>query len=174
MRGGDILIAGYGKGRLKCFPGDPEIVHDAVPADMVVNAMLATIVAHANQTSSETIYHVGSSVSNPLKFDTVQKCAYLYFTHNPWTDNNGKLVTVKELTMLKSMASFHRYITLHYLLPLHLFKLVNIICCRAFDGIYKNFERMINMIQRVVKLNEPYLFSKSLFDDTNTENLPKE
>ncbi|PWA43942.1 NAD(P)-binding domain, Fatty acyl-CoA reductase [Artemisia annua] len=170
-RGGDTLIAGYGKGGFKCFLGDPEVVHDAVPADMVVNAMLATIVAHANQTSFETIYHVGSSVSNPLKFDTVQKCAYLYFSQNPWTDNNGKLVTVKKLTVLKSMASFNKYIALRYLLPLQLLKVVNIICCQAFNGTYKNFERKINLVQRVVKLNKPYLLSKSLFEDTNTENL---
>ena len=29
-RGGDTLIAGYGKGGFKCFLGDPEVVHDAV------------------------------------------------------------------------------------------------------------------------------------------------
>ena len=129
---------------------------------MVVNAMLATIVAHANQTSFETIYHVGSSVSNPLKFDTVQKCAYLYFSQNPWTDNNGKLVTVKKLAVLKSMASFNKYIALRYLLPLQLLKVVNIICCQAFNGTYKNFERKVNLVQRLVKLNKPYLLSKSL------------
>ncbi|KVH90679.1 Fatty acyl-CoA reductase [Cynara cardunculus var. scolymus] len=74
----DSLALGYGKGRLTCFLGDPEAIYDVIPADMVVNAMIATITAHANQTFSETIYHVGSSVSNPLKFTTIQRCGYLY------------------------------------------------------------------------------------------------
>ncbi|PWA78006.1 NAD(P)-binding domain, Fatty acyl-CoA reductase [Artemisia annua] len=173
FRTGDSLIAGYGKGRLKFFLGDPERVYDAVPADMVVNAMLATIVANASQTFSETIYHVGSSVSNPMKFSTIQKCGYLYFTQNPWIDSDGNPVKVGEVTVLKSMASFHRYITLRYLLPLHLIKVVNVIFCKAFAGTYENLKRKIDLVQRLVKLYEPYSFSKCLYDDLNTEKLRK-
>ncbi|GJQ94230.1 alcohol-forming fatty acyl-CoA reductase-like protein [Tanacetum coccineum] len=139
IRTGDSLIVGYGKGRMNCFLGEPESVYDAVPADMVVNAMLATIVANANQTFSQKIYHVGSSVSNPLKFSIVQKCGYLYFTQNPWIDNDGKPVTVG----------------------------------KAFAGTYNNLKRKIDLVQKLVKLYEPYLFSKSLYDDMNTEKLRK-
>lgn len=85
---------------------------------MVVNAMIVAIAAHANQTFSETIYHVGSSVSNPLKFTRIQKSGYLYFTEHPWIEKDGTPVVVGEVTVLKSMASFHRYVALRYLLPL--------------------------------------------------------
>ncbi|MFS8004920.1 putative oxidoreductase [Helianthus anomalus] len=85
---------------------------------MVVNAMIAAIAAHANKTSSETIYHVGSSVSNPVKFSRIQRCGYRYFSEHPWIGKDGKPVIVGEVTVLNSMASFHRYIRLRYLLPL--------------------------------------------------------
>ncbi|KAI3791814.1 hypothetical protein L2E82_05677 [Cichorium intybus] len=168
----DSMIVSYGKGRLTCFPGDPESVYDVVPADMVVNAMIAAIMANANQTSSETIYHVGSSISNPLKFPLLQKCAYQYFTQYPWTDQkDGKPVIVAECRGLKSMASFHRYITLRYMLPLQVLKVVNIILCHAFEGTYKNIERKVNSILRLAKIYKPYLFSKNMYDDINTEKL---
>ncbi|GJV66605.1 jojoba acyl CoA reductase-related male sterility protein [Tanacetum coccineum] len=162
IRTADSMLAGYGKGRINCFLGDPESVYDAVPADMVVNAMLATIVANANETCSQKIYHVGSSVSNPLKFSIAQKCAYLYFTQNPWIDNDGKPVTVGKVTVLKSVQSFLRYITIRYLLPLCLLKVVNVIFCKALAGTYNNLKRKIDLVQKLVKLYEPYLFSKSL------------
>lgn len=80
--------------------------------------MIVAMAAHANHTFSETIYHIGSSVSNPLKFTRIQRCGYLYFTEHPWIEKDGKPVIVGEVTVLNSMASFHRYIALRYLLPL--------------------------------------------------------
>jgi hypothetical protein len=37
-----------------------------IPADMVVNAMIMAMVAHANK-SSRIIFHVSSSLRNPMK-----------------------------------------------------------------------------------------------------------
>lgn len=167
----DSLALGYGKGSLTCFLGDAEAVYDVVPADMVVNAMIATIVAHANHKFSETIYHVGSSVSNPLKFSIIQKCGYKYFTKYPWIEKDGNPVIVREVTVLKSMDSFHKYIALRYLLPLQVLKYVNIIFCQAFAGTYKNLKRKINFVLRLVDLYKPYLFTKTFYDDMNTEKL---
>nr|GEY63161.1 gland-specific fatty acyl-CoA reductase 1 [Tanacetum cinerariifolium] len=169
----DSVFLGYGKGKLTCFPGDPEAVYDVVPADMVVNAMMAAIVAHANQTSCETIYHVGSSVSNPVQFATIQQCCYLYFTEHPWIEKDGKAVIVGEVKVLKSMTSFHRYIALRYLLPLQVLQFVNLISCQAFAGTYKNLKRKITFVLRLVDLYKPYLFPKSFYDDLNTERLRK-
>ncbi|GKF88579.1 gland-specific fatty acyl-CoA reductase 1, partial [Tanacetum coccineum] len=132
-----------------------------VPADMVVNAMIASIAAHANQTSCETIYHVGSSVSNPLQFTTIQRCGYSYFAEHPWIEKDGKAVVVGEVKVLNSMASFHRYIALRYLLPLQVLRFVNLISCQAFAGTYKNLKRKITFVLRLVDLYKPYLFTKS-------------
>ncbi|KAK1435078.1 hypothetical protein QVD17_00838 [Tagetes erecta] len=167
----DSLALGYAKGRLTCFLGNPEGIYDVVPADMVVNAMIAAMVANANLTCSEAIYHVGSSVSNPLKFATFQKCAFRYFTDYPWIGKDGKHVMVGEVTVLNSMSSFYRYVGLRYLLPLLILRFINFILCRAFDDTYKNLNRKINFVLRLVDLYKPYLFTKCFYDDMNTEKL---
>ncbi|CAI9262922.1 unnamed protein product [Lactuca saligna] len=167
----DSFIVGYGKGRLRFVASDPECVFDVLPADMVVNAMIAAIVANVDQTFSVTIYHVGSSVSNPLTNTMIQKYIYMYFTQHPWTNKNGKPVIVGKLRTLKSMASFQRYITLRFMLPLQVLKVVNVILCQAFASTCNNIERKINFVLWLVKLYQPYLFSKSLYDDINTEKL---
>ncbi|KAK1435079.1 hypothetical protein QVD17_00839 [Tagetes erecta] len=167
----DSLALAYAKGRLTCFLGNPEGIYDVVPADMVVNAMITTIAANANLTCSEAIYHVGSSVSNPLKFSTYQKCAFWYFTDYPWIGKDGKPIIVGEVTVLNSMSSFYRYIGFRYLLPLLVLRFINYILCRAFDDTYKNLNRKINFVLRLVDLYKPYLFTKCFYDDMNTEKL---
>ncbi|CAH1432633.1 unnamed protein product [Lactuca virosa] len=156
----DSLAVGYGKGRLACFLGDPESTIDVIPADMVANAMIATMAAHANQ-PGETIYHVGSSVSNPLKYKGIQKSGYNYFSKNPWINKDGTPVIVSEVKVLSSMDSFRRYFNLRYLLPLQGLQVVNSALCHAFSGTYSDLKRKINFVLRVVELYKPYLFSKS-------------
>ncbi|KAF5770101.1 putative alcohol-forming fatty acyl-CoA reductase [Helianthus annuus] len=167
----DSLAVGYGKGQLSCFLGDPESIIDAIPADMVVNAMIATMVAHANQPSCEIIYHVGSSVSNPLKYKSIQQSGYKYFSKHPWINKEGKPVIVSEVKVLNSMASFQRYFSLRYLLPLQGLQVANLALCHAFNGTYTNLKRKTNFVLRLVELYKPYLFSKSFYDDMNTEKL---
>ncbi|KAI5577668.1 hypothetical protein BDE02_09G129100 [Populus trichocarpa] len=40
LRNIDGLIAGHGKGNLKCFISNPKSAIDVIPADMVVNAII--------------------------------------------------------------------------------------------------------------------------------------
>ena len=95
-----------------------------IPADMVVNSMIAAMVAHANeQAPCEVIYQVGSSLANPLRFSCIQDYGQRYFTKHPWVGKDGKPVRVGEVTVLNSMASFRRYMAIHYLLPLKVFSL---------------------------------------------------
>ncbi|XP_076906732.1 alcohol-forming fatty acyl-CoA reductase-like [Bidens hawaiensis] len=166
----DSLAVGYGKGRLACFLGDPESVIDVIPADMVVNAMITTMVAHANQ-PCETIYHVGSSVSNPLKYKSIQESGYNYFSRHPWINKDGKPIIVGKIKVLNSMESFQRYFSLRYLLPLQGLHIVNSATCHAFNGTYSDIKRKISFVLRVVELYKPYLFSKSVYDDTNSQKL---
>lgn len=88
-----------------------------IPADMVVNAIVVAMVAHANQ-PNESIYHVGSSVSNPVEFTWLQDYGFQYFTKHPWINKDGKPVIVGKVTVLSTMDSFRRYMAVHYLLPL--------------------------------------------------------
>uniref|UniRef100_A0A2P2NYX7 Fatty acyl-CoA reductase n=1 Tax=Rhizophora mucronata TaxID=61149 RepID=A0A2P2NYX7_RHIMU len=166
----DSLAVGYGKGRLTCFLGDVNGIVDAIPADMVVNAMIVAMVAHANQ-PSDTIYHVGSSLRNAVKYSNLQDYGYRYFTKKPWIGKDGKPVRVGKVTVLSSMPSFRRYITIRYLLFLKGLELANTALCHLFDDTYSNLNRKINFVLRLVELYRPYLFFYGVFDDRNTEKL---
>lgn len=63
-----------------------------IPADMVVNAMIVAMVAHAKQSSYVNIYQAGSSSRNPVTFMNNLDYSFDYFTKMPWIDNNGKPV----------------------------------------------------------------------------------
>ncbi|KAI7756531.1 hypothetical protein M8C21_013360, partial [Ambrosia artemisiifolia] len=141
-----------------------------IPADMVVNAMIAAMAAHANQ-PCETIYHVGSSVSNPVKYKSIQESGYNYFSKHPWINKDGKPVIVGKIKVLNSMDSFQRYFALRYVLPLQGLQVVNSALCHAFNGTYTDLKRKISFVLRLVELYKPYLFSKSFYDDINTEKL---
>ncbi|KAK9153724.1 hypothetical protein Sjap_001204 [Stephania japonica] len=65
----DSLTAVYGKGKLTFFLGNPDSILDVIPGDMVVNAMIVAMVAHANQ-PSQFVYQLGTSFENPLKLST--------------------------------------------------------------------------------------------------------
>lgn len=88
-----------------------------IPADMVVNAILVSTVAHANQ-HSDMIYHVGSSVANPVRYLNLRDCAVRYFKEKPWINKEGKAVKVGKVTILSNMDSFYRYMYIRYQLPL--------------------------------------------------------
>ncbi|PSR95477.1 Alcohol-forming fatty acyl-CoA reductase [Actinidia chinensis var. chinensis] len=168
----DSLAVSYGKGRLTCFLGDPDSVIDVIPADMVVNSMIAAIVAHANeQAPCEIIYQVGSSLANPLRFSCIQDYGQRYFTKHPWVGKDGKPVRVGEVTVLNSMASFRRYMAVHYLLPLKGLQVANTAFCQYFQGMYLDLHRKIKSVFRLVELYQPYLFFKGIYDDMNIEKL---
>ncbi|KAL8501187.1 hypothetical protein ACS0TY_020658 [Phlomoides rotata] len=168
----DSLAVGYGKGRITCFLGDPKTIVDVIPADMVVNAMIVAMVAHANEPNpNENIYHVGTSVSNPLEFTYIQDYGLRYFTQHPWVGKDGKPVIVGKVTVLSTMESFQRYMMIRYFLPLKGLKLLNMICCQYFGRIYQEQSRKIKFVMRLIDLYAPYLFFKAFYDDMNTDKL---
>ncbi|KAF5959930.1 hypothetical protein HYC85_001139 [Camellia sinensis] len=175
----DSMIVGYGKGNMTCFLADPHSIIDVkipqIPGDMVVNAMMVAMVAHANQAFAASdemmIYHVGSSVANPFILICLKDYGQRYFTEHPWIGKDGKPVIVGNFTLLTSMDSFHRYMTLRYLLPLKGLELVNIASCQYFQGIYLKLRRKINHVMRMIEIYRPYLFFKGIYDDINTEKL---
>ena len=69
-----------------------------IPADMVVNAMLVAMMAHANQ---HIIYHVGSSVSNPIRYHNFLDYSLRYFTTKPWINKDGKPIKVGKVTIFE-------------------------------------------------------------------------
>lgn len=166
----DSLAVGYGKGRLSCFLGNPKTIVDLIPADMVVNTMIVSMVAHMNQ-PNETLYHIGSSVSNPVTVEQIQDFGPRYFMNRPWINKEGKAIIVGKVKLLTTMESFQSYFAIHYLLPLKGLQLLNMVCCQYFQGVYLDLHRKITLVMRLIELYGPYLFFKGCFDDMNTEKL---
>ncbi|KAI4357334.1 hypothetical protein L6164_001290 [Bauhinia variegata] len=166
----ESLTVAFGKGKLKCFLGDIEAVVDVIPADMVINAIMVAMVANSNK-PCDMIYHVGSSVRNPLRYIKFTEYGRRYFTEKPWIDKNGNPIKIGTFKVLDSVDSFQRYIFIYYLLPLKVLKLVNAICCQRFQKLYLELNRKIQRGLGLVGLYKPYLFFKGVFDDINTEKL---
>ncbi|CAM8967183.1 unnamed protein product [Rhodiola kirilowii] len=166
----DSLAMAYGKGRMECFLGDPNSTIDLIPADMVVNSIMVAMAAHADR-PGETIYQVGSSNRNPLKYSSIPLWGHIYFSQNPWTGRDGKKVIVGKIKILDTMESFHSYMSLRYILPLKVLELANIASCHYLEGFYTNTKRKIDVVMRLVELYRPYLFFKAIFDDKNTDKL---
>ena len=85
---------------------------------MVVNAIISTMVAHANKPCDNIIYHVGSSLENPVRYHNLQDYGFRYFKAKPYVNKEGNYVMVRKVTVLDSMASFQRYMFIRYFLPL--------------------------------------------------------
>ena len=92
LRMADPLIVGFGKGRLPDFPGDPASILDIIPADFVINAILAATVQTYYRRGIE-VYHVASGSRNPLTFGDIVNITHDYFTRQPLLDN-GKPIPV--------------------------------------------------------------------------------
>ncbi|KZV48119.1 fatty acyl-CoA reductase 3 [Dorcoceras hygrometricum] len=174
----DSIFVAYGKGKLKFFAGDPESTLDMIPGDMVVNCMMAAIAVAASSSSDSdesrlSIYHIGSSNCNPLKFGELKWLMHRFLIENPLLDDKGKPIKVGQPTTLNTMASFHRYIATHYLPFVKALQLGNIIFCKSFESAYTTTRRRISQVMRLAELYKPYIFFQGIFDDSNTKNLRK-
>ncbi|URE32457.1 fatty acyl-CoA reductase [Musa troglodytarum] len=151
----DSVIIGYAKGKITCFFGDLDNIMDVVPGDMVVNAMMATMAAHSGQ-QAELVYHMSSSVRNPVTYATLEHCGFRYFLANPRVGRDGSVMPTKKLRFIKSMVVFRVFMTLRYKLPLEVMHLVNLLSCGLLARGYNELNRKYNFM---------------IFDDLNMERL---
>jgi HAD superfamily hydrolase (TIGR01490 family) len=76
------IILAYGRGTIPEFPGIPEGIIDIIPADYVVNAMLAAA-ADPPEPRKPAYYHVSSGSRNPLQYRGLYEYVKEYFEHDP-------------------------------------------------------------------------------------------
>ncbi|CAH8333432.1 unnamed protein product, partial [Eruca vesicaria subsp. sativa] len=167
----DSVIVSYGKGRLKCFLVDRMSVCDLIPVDMVVNAMIVTAAEHFRDSGSHTIYHVGSSYRNPVMYKQIYEILNRFFMESPLLGRNGLPIIVPNVTILSTMARFRVYTSLRYKLPLQILRLLGLFFPSQLGEIYEVHNRRFNIAMRMVKLYEPYVIFKGIFDDRNLERL---
>nr|WDA53427.1 alcohol-forming fatty acyl-CoA reductase [Erycina pusilla] len=166
----DSPLIGYAKGNLTCFAADIDTLMDVIPGDMVANAMIAMAVAHSNQ-QDEFIYHIGSSIRNPVKYTILEQCGYRYFSKNPLVDKNGRKICTGKFFMFRKLATFRIFLLLRYWLPLEMLRWVNILFCFLFSKKYNELNRKYKFLMRLIDLYIPYSFFKGCFDDMNLERL---
>jgi long-chain acyl-CoA synthetase len=96
LRMADPIIIGYGKGRLPDFPASLSVVLDVIPADLVVNSILAGATHIARQPGAFDLFTVASSAKNPLRFQNLYDHVRDYFIKHPFTDKTGRPIQVAE------------------------------------------------------------------------------
>ncbi|XP_022944109.1 fatty acyl-CoA reductase 3-like [Cucurbita moschata] len=167
----DSYTVGYATGKLTCFLAGITAIIDLVPADMVVNTIIMAMVAYELQPSDKTIYHVGSSARNSMRYIDFQRFNYQYFTKKPWINKDGDAVKVEKVTVFNNMTSFQKYMNIRYLVFLKGLEFANKVFCHSFQDKYIDMKKKVNFVMRLIQLYRPYLFFNTIFDDTNAERL---
>ncbi|GLJ05638.1 hypothetical protein SUGI_0021940 [Cryptomeria japonica] len=170
----DPIISHYAKGQLGGLWGDPDTIIDLVPVDMVTNATLAAIAKHAGRPGIQ-VYHVSSSVANPIRLQQIVEAIFDHFKINPYINNKGKSVELqKELAFFPTMDDFLNHAwNSTFNVPLTI---------DGFSPFASNMSdrekcicaKYIQQTQYMNMLYEPYAFYKGRFDNSNVEILWQE
>ena len=91
FRMAEPLILAFGRGILRDFSGLPDSVLDIIPADFVVNTVLA-VAANPPPDEKPRVYHAASGSRNPLRFRGMEESADRYFTKHPLRDRYGQAI----------------------------------------------------------------------------------
>jgi alcohol-forming fatty acyl-CoA reductase len=89
------IILAYGRGTIPEFPGIPEGIIDIIPADFVVNAILAAA-ATPPEPATPAYYHVSSGARNPLQFHGLYEVVKEYFERDPLPQSGRGDIKVPE------------------------------------------------------------------------------
>ncbi|HVH63244.1 MAG TPA: HAD-IB family hydrolase, partial [Candidatus Dormibacteraeota bacterium] len=91
FRMAEPLILAFGRGILRDFSGLPDSLLDVIPADFVVNTVLA-VAANPPAGDKPRVYHAASGTRNPLRFRQIADEAARYFTAHPLRDRYGQAI----------------------------------------------------------------------------------
>ncbi|CAK7329155.1 unnamed protein product [Dovyalis caffra] len=81
-----------------------------VPVDMVVNAAIAAMAKHGVAEKSEIhVYHIGSSVENPVSLQRILNFFYDHFTTAPLLGSKEKKSGIAPMKLFGSVDSFSSY-----------------------------------------------------------------
>uniref|UniRef100_A0A0D9Z2K1 Fatty acyl-CoA reductase n=1 Tax=Oryza glumipatula TaxID=40148 RepID=A0A0D9Z2K1_9ORYZ len=173
----DPVVLYYGKGQLSGFLADPEGVLDVVPADMVVNATLASMAKHGRGGAAAAegmhVYHVASSTVNPLAFGDLSRFLFQHFTGSPYSDAAGRPIHVPPMRLFDTMEQFASYVETDALL-----RAARLAGAGAGAGDERVSQRLRELCAKSVEqtiylgsIYQPYTFYGGRFDNGNTEAL---
>ena len=91
FRMAEPIILAFGRNILRDFSGLPDSLLDIIPADFVVNTVLA-VAATPPPDEKPRVYHAASGGRNPLRLRRVADEAGVYFTAHPLRDRYGQAI----------------------------------------------------------------------------------
>ncbi|KAI5013874.1 hypothetical protein ZWY2020_051269 [Hordeum vulgare] len=178
-----VLIR-YIKQNQTWFIADPDLTADVIPGDMVVNAMITTMVVHAYYSLDNTskshlnpsfpaVYHVSTSLSHPVQCSVLYKAMLRYFKEHPVAGPNGRIVPTRKIRFIRSIFLFRLFMVLWYRIPIELLHLISILLCGLFglNVLYHDLIRNYSHAMQLVDLYGPFALFKGRFDDINLNRL---
>ncbi|KAK9128386.1 hypothetical protein Syun_017183 [Stephania yunnanensis] len=157
----DPLVLWHGRGRLTGFPVDSNGVFDVVPADMVVNAMVAAASSKLSSMrlrSGIDVYHVASSAVNPLGTEELFGFSLEHFKTFPYKNSKGMPINIEKLKLFNSVEDFNSHV-----------EEVGETSTGSTSQRFK--KKLIEQSKHLAKIYQPYTFYKGRFDNTNTQKL---
>src|SRR5947199_8328265 len=91
FRMAEPLILDFVRGILRDFSGLPDSLLDVIPADFVVNTVLA-VAANPPPDNKPRVYHAASGTRNPLRFRRIVGEADRYLTEHPLRDRSAHAI----------------------------------------------------------------------------------
>ncbi|KAL8263076.1 hypothetical protein R6Q59_024425 [Mikania micrantha] len=169
----DPIVLYYGKGQLSGFLVDPNGVLDVVPADMVVNATMAAMAKHmaSGKTEENYIYHIASSVVNPLVFKDLARLLYEHFNSSPCLDLKGRPVHVPIMQLCRSMEEFSAHIWKDAMNRSGLVSLGSTNQGKFSLKLENICKKSVEQAKYLANIYEPYTFYGGRFDNSNTQKL---
>ncbi|KAI3826368.1 hypothetical protein L1987_00415 [Smallanthus sonchifolius] len=169
----DPIVLYYGKGQLSGFLVDPNGVLDVVPADMVVNATMAAMSKHMASGKSEEnyIYHIASSVVNPLVFKDLASLLYEHFNSSPCLDLKGRPVHVPIMQLCRSMEEFSAHIWKDAMTRSGLNSSASSNKGKFSLKLENICKKSVEQAKYLANIYEPYTFYSGRFDNSNTQKL---
>lgn len=169
----DPLIAHFSKGRLADFPGDPNIVLDVIPVDIVANATLS-VLPTLGPGSDLKVYHVATGSRNPVHLGSIFDYVYEYYRENPVLDRDGNEIPVQRWRF-PSQASFFRRLRL-YRKPVSAAQWIvdRLPVTHATSRWARKLSLVDATVERVLALSQiysPYMSLSCEFETTNIESL---
>ena len=184
LRMADPIIISYGKGQLKGFCGDTNGVLDIVPVDLVVNACLGAMAAAAKRKTDEVaVYHVATSVANPLTNRMFVNLVNEHFKEQPMLDRQDEPIRLgQRMYIFPSVVSFMVTSWLRYMLPMKLVELKRRLLAflpflpAAEVSKESRKQALINsktyeQLEHFADIYSPYTFYKGRFGASNTMEL---
>jgi len=123
IRMADPILIAYGKGQMRGFLANRDGVLDVIPVDTVINAMLAIMPRLAHRDTLQ-VYHVATSVANPLVIDSFVEFVSDHFKNTPMVDKEGNPIEIDKMSVFPNKETFALDAWLRYKLPTQTSKLL--------------------------------------------------